>query len=104
MWYTDAMSKSLASLPIVYPSEIAHKGEKIYQKISKQIEKKYLGSFIAIEVESGKYFLGETQIEATEKAKKHFPAKVFYLVIKIGFPVVVTFSGYQRPLSYGNVL
>lgn len=97
------MNKPLTSLPTVYPSEIAHKGEVIYQKISKQIEKKHVGDFVAIEVESGKYFLGETQIEAIEKAKKHFPAKIFYLM-KVGFPAVVTFSGYQQPLSYGNVL
>lgn len=97
------MDKSLTSLPTVYPVEIAHKGEEVYRKISKQIEKKYLGDFMAIEVESGKYFLGETQIEALEKAKKHFPTKIFYLM-KIGFPAVVTFSGYQPPLSYGNVL
>lgn len=94
---------SLPTLPTVYPSEIAHKGEKVYQKISKQIEKKHrLGSFIAIEVESGRYFLGQTQMEAIEKAKKHFPAKVFYLM-KVGFPAAVTFSGYQQPLSYGNI-
>jgi hypothetical protein len=97
------MNKPLTSLPTVYPSEIAHKGEEVYRKISKQIEKKHLGSFIAIEVESRKYFLGQTQIEAIEKAKKHFPTKVFYLM-KIGFPAAVTFSGYQRPLSYGNIL
>ncbi len=102
-WYTAIMNKHLISLPTVYPAEIAHKGEEIYQKIGKQIEKKYLGDFVAIEVESGKYFLGQTQVEAIEKAKKHFPAKIFYLM-KIGFPAAVTFSGYQRPLSYGNVL
>lgn len=97
------MNKHLTSLPTVYPAEIAQKGTQIYQKIRKQIEKEYLGDFMAIEVESGKYFLGKTQMEAIEKAKKHFPAKVFYLM-KIGFPAVVTFSGYQRPLSYGNIL
>lgn len=97
------MNKPLTSLPTVYPSEIAHKGEEIYQKISQQIEKKYLGNFMAIEVESGKYFLGETQIEAIERAKKRFPTKIFYLM-KVGFPATVTFSGYQRPLSYGNIL
>ncbi len=97
------MNKLLTSLPTVYPSEIAQKGEKVYQKVSKQIEKKYLGDFMAIEVESGKYFLGQTQMEAIEKAKKRFPTKVFYLM-KIGFPAVVTFSGYQQSLSYGNIL
>ncbi len=92
------MNKPLTSLPTIYPSEIAHKGEEVYQKISKQIEKKYLGDFMAIEVESGKYFLGKTQVEAIKKAKKHIPAKIFYL-IKVGFPAAVTISGYQRPLS-----
>ncbi len=97
------MNKPLPSLPTVYPSEIAHKGEEVYRKISEQIEKDHSGDFVAIEVESGKYFLGPTQVEAIEKAKKLFPAKIFYLM-KIGFPAVVTFSGYQRPLSYGNIL
>lgn len=96
------MNQPLTSLPTVYPLKIAHKGEEVYQKISKQIEKEHAGDFIAIEVESGKYFLGQTQIEAIEKAKKSFPTKIFYLM-KIGFPAAVTFSGYQRPLSYGNV-
>ena len=97
------MNKLLISLPTVYPAEIAQKGIQVYQKISKQIEKDYSGDFVAIEVESGEYFLGQTQVEAIEKAKKHFPTKIFYLM-KVGFPTVVTFSGYQRPLSYGNIL
>jgi|SRR3989338_10306397 len=97
------MNKPLTSLPTVYPLEIAHKGEEVYQKIGKQIEKEHSGDFIAIEVESKKYFLGRTQVEAIEKAKKIFPTKIFYLM-KVGFPSAVTFSGYQRPLSYGNVL
>ena len=87
----------------MYPAEIAQKGTQIYQKISKQIKKGHSGDFVAIEVESGKYFLGQTQVEAIEKAKKHFPTKIFYLM-KVGFPSAVTFSGYQRPLSYGNIL
>ncbi|MBI5222579.1 MAG: hypothetical protein HY980_03740 [Candidatus Magasanikbacteria bacterium] len=97
------MSKLLTSLPTVYPAEIAQKGIRVYQKISKQIEKNHSGDFVAIEVESGGYFLGQTQMEAIEKAKKRFPTKIFYLM-KIGFPAVVTFSGYQQPLSYGNIL
>lgn len=97
------MNKPLTSLPTVYPIEIAQKGTQVYQKISKQIEKNHSGNFVAIEVESGKYFLGKTQMEAIEKARKSFPTKIFYLM-KVGFPAAVTFSGYQRPLSYGNIL
>ena len=97
------MNKPLFSLPTVYPAEIAQKGTQVYQKISKQIEKDHVGNFVAIEVESGKYFLGQTQMEAIERARKSFPTKIFYLM-KVGFPAAVTFSGYQRPLSYGNIL
>jgi hypothetical protein len=97
------MRKQFASLPTIYPAEIAQKGIKIYQRINKRVEKEHLGNFIAIEVESGRYFLGQTQVEAIEKAKKHFPDKIFYLM-KVGFPAAVTFSGYQRPLPYGNIL
>lgn len=97
------MRKQFTSLPTIYPAEIAQKGDEVYQKISKQIEKRHTGEFLAIEVESGKYFLGRTQVEAIEKAKKHFPTKIFYL-LKVGFPAAVTFSGYQRPWSYGNIL
>ena len=97
------MNKPLSSLPTVYPAEIAQKGTQVYQKISKQIEKDHVGNFVAIEVESGKYFLGQTQMEAIERARKSFPTKIFYLM-KVGFPAAVTFSGYQRPLSYGNIL
>lgn len=97
------MDEPLTSLPTIYPAEIAHKGEEVYRKISGKLEKKNLGSFIAIEVESGKYFIGQTQVEAIEKAKKSFPNKIFYL-IKVGFPAAMNFSSYQHPLLYGNFL
>jgi len=97
------MNKLLTSLPTVYPAEIAEKGMEIYKKVRDQLEKKYFGEFVAIDIQSEEYFVGKTQIEAIEKAKKHFPTKIFYLM-KIGFSAVITFSGYQRPLSYGNVL
>jgi len=97
------MNKQFISLPTIYPMDFAQKGTQIYQKISKDIEKKQRGKFLAIEVESGKYFLGETQEEAVKVAKKHFPAKIFYFV-RIGFPGAITVSAHHQPVSYGNVL
>lgn len=97
------MNKQFISLPTISTIDFAKKGKEIYQKISKDAEKKHYGKFLAIEVESGKYFLGETQEEAVKKAKKRFPTKIFYF-IKIGFPGVVTFSTHHQPLSYGNIL
>lgn len=98
-----AKDLQFVSLPTIYPIDFAQKGGEIYKKISGKLEKKYRGKFLAIDVESEKYFLGETQEEAVREAKKHFPTKIFYFV-KIGFPGTVTVSANHRPVSYGNVL
>ncbi len=76
----------------VNTAEIARIGEQIYQnELREKLEDKYLGKFVAIEVETKDYFLGDTQIAALSSARKKYPAKVFYLV-KVGFPAVVTMS------------
>lgn len=90
------MSKSLTSFPTIYPEDIAQKGREIYQKLSQKLEENDKGKFVAIEVDSGKYFVGETQEEALKKAKQHFPARIFYFV-KVGFPAVVSVSTHHRP-------
>lgn len=94
------MNKTLQSLPTIHPEEISRKGMEIYQRAQRRLEKSHYGEYVAIEVDSGKYFLGKTLEEATVKAKNVFPTKIFYFV-KVGFPAVFTFSGHQ-PLSYGN--
>ncbi len=68
---------------IFLPDEIDRlgEGEEIYRrKLKKKLEPKYNGKIIAIEVESGKYFLGDTEIEATQKARAAFPDKIFFFM------------------------
>jgi hypothetical protein len=89
-------------LSTIHPEELAQKGMEIYKEIKDDLEKENFGKYLAIEVESGKYFIGETQVEALEKAKKEFPEKIFYSV-KIGFPAVFTHSAYQKPFFYESV-
>lgn len=96
------MTKSLNSLPTVYPAAVAQKGEEVYQKIEPQLEPEHRGEFMAIEVDSGEYFLGKTQVEVLEAAKKKFPTKIFYMV-KVGFPATITVSTHYRPPFYGNI-
>lgn len=63
-------------------------GEEIYErKLKKKLEPKYNGKIIAIEVETGKHFIGDTLNEADDKAKAHFPDKVFYFK-RVGFKAV----------------
>jgi hypothetical protein len=66
---------------IMPTDELSEKGECLYKKInvSDDIEKKYKGHTIVIEVESGKYFIDENTIIALEDAKKAFPEKEFYM-------------------------
>jgi len=64
------------------------KGEEIYQqRLKDKLEPTHYGQIVAIEVESGDYFLGESVIEAGLKARAKYPDKIFHF-IKIGFPTV----------------
>lgn len=64
--------------------ELLKKGEEIYQQELKGVlEPENNGKYVVIEVESKKYFIGETKDEAVTEAKKTFPNKVF-VVRRIG--------------------
>ncbi len=64
-------------------AELAAKGEGIYAKLKEKLEREHRGEFVAIEVESGDYFLGKTFQEADKKAREKYPKSVFY-VVRIG--------------------
>jgi hypothetical protein len=72
---------------LVDKDEIVEKGQRIYETIKDKLEPEHKGEIVAIEVETGDYFLGRRVIEATDKAREKYPDKVFY-VARIGFPVV----------------
>jgi hypothetical protein len=62
-------------------------GKEIYNRIRDKLEPEHRGEIVAIEVDSGDYFLGRTVTEATSEARKKHPDKVFYFV-RVGFPAV----------------
>ncbi len=69
-------------------TQMVKKGKEIYQqKLKTMLEKDHKGEIVAIEVESGDYFLGRTVIEAADKGKKKHPEKGFYF-IRIGHKAV----------------
>jgi hypothetical protein len=64
------------------------KAEAIYRKkLKPKLERKYKGRIVAIDVDSGDYFLGRTVLEAMEKGRKKHPDKIFY-AIQIGYRAV----------------
>lgn len=74
----------------VNKDEIVEKGQRIYETLKDKLEAEHKGEIVAIEMESGDYFLAKRVIEAIEKARKKYPDKVFY-VARVGFPVVHVF-------------
>jgi len=78
--------------------ELAQKGQKIYEKLKPILEPAKNGWYVAIEVASEQYFIGETAEKAIEEARKAFPDKLFY-VTRIGGPTRISIRfpyGYDR--------
>ena len=73
--------------------QIAEKGATIYERVKDNYGQEEKGKFVAIEVESGKVYLGCTSAEALEIARKNHPDKVFY-VVKIGFDFAESMAEY----------
>lgn len=68
--------------------EIATKGKAIYERLKEELEAHYLHKFVAIDVESGDYFLGGTLTEASQKAHEQYPDRVSF-VARVGHPAAV---------------
>lgn len=68
----------------------AEKGEAIFRSIEEKLKPEHGGKIVAIEIESGDYFLGRTGSEAVEKAKEKYPNKIFYLA-RVGARAAVSF-------------
>ena len=67
---------------------LVSQGQAIYeQRLKGQLEPAHEGQIVAIEVESGDYFIGQSVVEAARKARAKHPDKLFYFV-RIGFPAV----------------
>lgn len=63
------------------------KAQEIYDKIKTNMESNHKGEIIAIDPESGEYFLGKTVIEAVMKGRAKYPDRVFHS-IRVGYPAV----------------
>jgi hypothetical protein len=69
---------------------LARKGERLYDtKLKSVLEPAHKGKFVAIEVDSGDYFLGESLIDALGKAESKHPEKQFYFA-RVGFRAAIS--------------
>jgi hypothetical protein len=83
-------------MPQVYQSPDIHKiskqGQRLFEALDAELRQKHRGQFVAIEVDSGDYFIGETAMAANQKARVKHPGKVFFLG-RIAYPTAYTFKG-----------
>lgn len=70
--------------------EVATKGQQLFRQLSERLEKEHLGEAVAIDVDTGDYFLGKTGLEAVRKARARYPGKLFF-VGRVGQPAYVSF-------------
>ena len=80
--------------------EIARKGRDLLQKLDAELWEKYAGRFIAIEVDSGDYFLGERGLDASRQGKEKYPETLFY-VGRIGHRAAIKYRGHA-PVQWGS--
>lgn len=72
--------------------EVSERGQNILETLPEELKEQHFGQFIAIEVDTGQYFIGDTAIEATREAQRKHPDKIFFLG-RIGYPTAYTFKG-----------
>jgi hypothetical protein len=67
------------------PADLAERGRKLYQEKLKDIlEPTEIGKFVAIEPDTGQYFVAVNDIDAILAGRAALPGKFFYLM-RIGF-------------------
>ncbi len=73
--------------------EFVEKAKSLYEQvIQPKLSERENGHFIAVEPDSGDYFIGETGREAVEKAQSKYPEKVFYLA-RFGYQTAYSLGG-----------
>jgi len=69
--------------------DLASRAEELYEgQLRAILEPGHRGEFIAIEPDSGNYFVGRKLVEAIEAAHAAFPDRLTY-TRRIGFPTAV---------------
>jgi hypothetical protein len=75
--------------------DVVDRAKRIYAaQLRAVLEPQHLNRFVAIEPESGEYFLGDTFDEAVEAARAKHPSSLTH-TIRIGHPAALHLGGTQ---------
>lgn len=76
--------------------ELVRRARQLYeQKLRVLLEPNQQGRYVAIEPETGRYFLGETGTAAAVEAHTSMPKHIFYLA-KIGYEAADSLHGHGK--------
>ena len=76
--------------------EFVRKAEEIYAtRLRSVLEPKHVDKFVAIEPESGDYFLGKTLNEATRAARQTYPDRLTH-AMRVGHRAALHFGMHVR--------
>jgi hypothetical protein len=74
-------------MPTAESRESARKARRLYdERLRQHLEATHRDEFVAVEPESGNYFLGKTSLEAGFAARRKYPDRLA-LVMRIGHDV-----------------
>ena len=73
--------------------DFVRRGQSIYDQLKDVLEPTQRGRFVAIEPETGRYFLGDNGTAALIEAHNAMPEQLFYLA-RIGYEAADTLHGY----------
>ena len=75
-------------------AEVIARGKQVYEEqLKSRLEPEHNGKFVAVEPQSGRYFLGDTDAEALIAAHEAMPESHFY-VKRIGHHITHRLGGY----------
>ncbi len=70
------------------------RGQIVYEeKLRAALEREHFGRYVALEPESGRYFLGDTSAEASGAAHDALPERRFYL-LRVGYETAHSIGGH----------
>ena len=76
--------------------EFVRRAEEVYAtRLRAVLEPEHVDEFVAIELESGDYFLGKTLNEATGAARKSYPDRLTH-VMRVGHRAALHFGMHVR--------
>ena len=74
------------------PSERMRSADRIYDGIRASLEASHKGEIVAIDVETGDYFLGRTPLEACDKGHVKHPGSILACK-RVGYPTTLVVGG-----------